>query len=343
MTANRIRRAVLPAMVAAAGMAAVNSATAQSVPLNYENLSSMEEPLAVEVGDVTVILNGLVDARLSVDHEDGNDTDTGSIANFQASARTQLPNRWRVDLSYFGQHASDPTTLFGTGDGYTDNAALSVGGYWGRVSGGNASGIVRELTRRLRGAGNAALGFDDFLGELEDLSAGYTGRFGPWIVGAVVDEDGNLDLGAAFQRPAGTRDWRLALRAAEGTFGSRSGQRFDTKGLGLVGEVIYGSTTLDAGVGYERLSSSGPDPDRRYVSVGMRTKAGVLSLSLEGHVGRIEGKDEASVALGGQYDIARGLSANLGLNHAKARVSFDGVSLLDIEETKTVLSLRYSF
>ena len=75
----------------------------------------------------------------------------------------------------------------------------------------------------------------------------------------------------------------------------------------------------------------------------MRTKAGVLSLSLEGHVGRIEGKDEASVALGGQYDIARGLSANLGVNHAKARVSFDGAPLLDIEETKTVLSLRYSF
>ena len=215
--------------------------------------------------------------------------------------------------------------------------------YWGRVSGGNASGIVRELTRRLRGAGNAALGFDNFLGELEDLSAGYTGRFGPWVVGAIVDEDGNLDLGAAFQRPAGARDWRLALRAAEGTFGSRGGQRFDTKGLSLVGEVIYGSTTLDAGAGYERLSSRGPDLDRRYVSAGMRTKAGVLSLSLEGHVGRIEGKDEASVALGGQYDIAQGLSANLGLNHAKARMSFDGVPLLDIEETKTVLSLRYSF
>ena len=231
----------------------------------------------------------------------------------------------------------------GTGEGYTGNAALSVGGYWGRVSGGNVSGIVRKLTRRLRGAGNAALGLDNFLGELEDLSAGYTGRFGPWVVGAVVDEDGNLDLGTAFQRPAGVRDWRLALRAAEGVFGSSGGQRFDTKGLGLVGEVIYGSTTLDAGAGYERLSSSGPDLDRRYISVGMRTKAGMLSLSLEGHAGRIEGKDEASVALGGQYDIARGLSANLGLNHAKARVSFDGAPLLDIEETKSILSLRYSF
>ena len=249
MTANLVRRALIPVAVAAAGMAAIGPAFAQPVSPNYESLSSMEEPLAVEAGDVTLILTGLIDARWSVDHEDGNDTDTGLIANFQASARTQLPNRWLVDLSYFGQHASDPTTLFGTGDGYTDNAVLSVGSYWGTVSGGNASGIVRELTRRLRGAGNAELGFDNFLGELEDLSAGYTGRFGPWLMGLVVDEDGGLDLGAAFQRPAGTRDWRLALRAAEGTFGSSGGQRFDTKGLGLVGEVIYGSATLDAGIG----------------------------------------------------------------------------------------------
>ena len=113
MTANRVRRAALPAAVVAAGMAAAGSATAQPVSLNYESLSAMEEPLAVEGGDVTVTLTGLVDARLSVDNEDGNETDTGSIANFQVSARTQLPNRWRVDLSYFGQHASDPTTLFG--------------------------------------------------------------------------------------------------------------------------------------------------------------------------------------------------------------------------------------
>jgi len=226
---------------------------------------------------------------------------------------------------------------------YTDNAALSVASYWGTVLGGNVSGAVRELTRRLRGAGNAVLAFDGFLGELEETSAGYTGRFGPWVVGAAVDEEGDLDLGATFQRPAGTRDWRATLRAAEGAYTPAGGPRFDTRGFGVVGEVIYGSTTVDAGAGYEHFSTKGPDSDRWYVSSGVRTKTGALTLSLEGQVGRIEGKDEASAALGAQYDIARGLSANLGLNHAKARVSLDGASFLDIEETKTVLSLRYSF
>ncbi len=343
MALHRVRRALLPAAIALAGVAACASASAQTTSLNYESLSSMEEPLAFEIGDVTFILTGLVDARWSVDAEGSNDTDTGLIGNFQMNALTQLPNRWRLDLSYFGQHASDPTTVFGTGDDYTDNAAINVGSYWGTVSGGNVSGIVRELTRRLRGAGNAALAFDGFLGELEDWSGGYTGRFGPWIVGVVADEDGDLELGTTFQRPAGTRDWRATLRAAEGTFAPAGGWRFDTRGFGIVGEVIYGSTTFDAGAGYERFSSKGPDADRWYSSTGVRWKKGALTLSLEGQIGRIEGKDEASAAVGAQYDIARGLSANLGLNHAKARVALDGAPFLDIEETKTVVSLRYSF
>ena len=343
MAAYRVSRAFLPAAIAAVGLAAGGPASAQTVPLNYERLSSMEEPIAVEIGDVTFVLNGLVDARWTVDTEGENNTDTGYIANFQVTAGTQLANRWRLDLSYFGQEASDPATVFGTGEDYTDNAALSVGSYWGTVLGGNVSGAVRELTRRLRGAGNAALAFDDFLGVLEDSSAGYTGRFGPWIVGAVVDEDGDLDLGATFQRPAGTRDWRATLRAAQGVYAPAGGPRFDTRGFGVVGEVIYGSSTVDAGAGHEHLSSRGRDVDRWYVSSGVRTKTGALTLSLEGQIGRIEGKDEASAALGAQYDIARGLSANLGLNHAKARVTLDGARFLDIEETKTVLSLRYSF
>ena len=110
-----------------------------------------------------------------------------------------------------------------------------------------------------------------------------------------------------------------------------------------VGEVIYGSTSFDVGVGYEYLSSSGPEPRRWYVSSGIRRKTGVLSLSLEGHYGRIEGEEEVSAALGAQYDLARGASANLGINYANAMVNLGGESLLDTNDTKAVLSLRYSF
>ena len=336
----------LPVLAAAmaTGIAGTHPAPAQDISLNYESISSLEEPIATEIGDVTIVLTGLLDASLIRDTGDDNDTDAGLIGNFQVSALTQLSNRWRVGLTYFGQYAAGEPSESDSEDRYSDNAAVSIGGMWGTVLGGDVSGIVREQTRRLRGAGNASLAFDDALGVLADRGGGYMGRFGPWVVGTVADEDGNFDAGAMFQRPAGDKDYRLTLRATRGVYTAADGsRRFDTRAGGIVGEVIHGSTSFDAGVGHERFSSSGPDADRWYVSAGVRKKVGVMSLSLEGHFGRIESRDEVSAAFGLQYDVARGLSANLGLNHAEVRLALDGATFVDTRDTKTVLSFRYSF
>ena len=105
----------------------------------------------------------------------------------------------------------------------------------------------------------------------------------------------------------------------------------------------YGSSSFDVGVGYEHLSSGGPVADRWYLSSGVRTKTGVVLLSLEGHFGRVEGNDEASVAVGLQYNVARGMSANFGLNHIRVRTTLDSVRFADARETKAIMSLRYSF
>ena len=344
MTPCKALRLPVLGVVVATAMAATHPATAQNISLNYESLSSLEEPIATEIGDVTFLLTGLVDTSLTHDTEDDDPTGADLIGNFQLRALTQLSNRWRVGLTYFGQYATDDVPGSGPDDTYTDNAALSVGGVWGTVLGGDVSGVVREQTRRLRGAGNASLAFDDVLGVLEDRGGGYVGRFGPWVVGTVADGDGNFDLGAMFQRPAGNKDYRLTLRATEGVYTAADGSGlFDTRAGGVVGELIHGSMSFDAGAGYERLSSNGPDADRWYVSSGVRTKTGVVSLSLEGHFGRIEVEDEVSAAFGLQYDVARGLSANLGLNYAKARVMLDGARFVDTRDSMAVLSLRYSF
>lgn len=330
------------AVFAATGTARL--ASAQDISLNYEHLSSMEEPLATEIGDVTLVLTGLVDTPLIVNIEDDEATDAGLIGNMQLSALVQLQNRLRVDVSYFGQYETDEALSAEAEENYTDNAAISVGGMWGTVVGGNVSGVVREGTRRRRGAGNGQLAFDDTLGSLSEWGGGYTGRFGPWVVGAIVDKDTQFDVGATFQRPIDDTDYRLTVRVSEGSYVPNGGtQVFETVAVGAVGEVIYGSTILDVGVGYERLSSRGSDADRPYVSAGVRRKTGVLSLSLEAHYGRVEGEDEASAALGIQYDVARGLSANLGINHAKADADAAAVRLVDSRDTRAVFSLRYSF
>lgn len=328
------------------GVAALHATTAaaQDIPIDYERLSSLEEPLATEIGDVTFVLTGLLDVSTSVEPKDDNDTDTGFIGNFQTAARTQLPNRWRIGLSYFGQYATDPTAVLEQDDGYTDNAAASVGGAWGTVFGGNVSGVVRGQTRRARGAGNASLALDDALGEPRDWGGGYSGRLGPWVVGATISEGGGLDLGASFQRPIGHRDYRFTTRYTRQTYRPANGaEEFDTSAVGAVGEFVYGSSLFDAGAGYQRFSSNGSAADRWHVSTGVRHKTGMLSLSLEGHYGRIEGDEETSASLGAQYDLARGLSVNAAINYVEAAATLDNAPLVDVDETKVVLSLRYSF
>ena len=69
----------------------------------------------------------------------------------------------------------------------------------------------------------------------------------------------------------------------------------------------------------------------------------MLSLSIEGHYGRIEDDEEISASIGVQFDIARGLSANLGLSVSEARVNAGGGSFLDTDESNVIVSLRYSF
>lgn len=335
-------KALFPSCLGAVFSAMAGTVAAQDVSLNYERLSSLEEPLAFEVGLATLVVNGVLDNSLIHDAEDGDASGAGFTGNLQIGALAQLPNRWRVGATWFGQYAASNVFDEESGDDYTDNAALSFGSVWGTAIAGNVSGAVRERTRRLRGAGNAALAFDDFLGGLGDVAAGYAGRFGPWTVAAAIDGDGNLDVGAMSQRPYGTSDYRVTLRAYSGEYAG-AGRQFDTAGASVVGELIHGSTSFDAGGGYERFTSAGPDATRWYASAGVRRKTGALSLSLEGHYGRVEDSDEVSAALGVQYDVARGLSANLGVNHSRAEAAAGALRLVDTEETITVLSMRYSF
>jgi hypothetical protein len=332
---NRISVSVL------ALFAIVTPAYADGPSLNYETLSSIEEPLATEVGDVTLLLRGVLDLPLSADLENTSGTDVNFTGNFEVNAETQMSNQWTVGVTYFGQYQTDRD---GTDDKYSDNVAAYVGGIWGRVIAGNVSGIVREETRRERGVGNASLSFDDNYGQLDDLGGAYVGRYGPVVLSAVIDEDAKFDLGVMFQRPLGNKDYRLTARVTEGTYTSSDGtMRFDTTGVSTVAELVYGSFQFDVGAGYETFSSTTLDAERWYVSTGARTKVDVVSISAEGHFGEVEGQEEVSAALGLQYDIARGLSANLGFNYAYAPISFTGVTFNNKQDTKGIVSLRYSF
>ncbi len=332
-------RLLLQSLVLGASALSAGSAHAQ-ISLNYDSLSSFEEPLAFAIGEATVRVGGVVDVpvQLTVDDRvfDG-DVDVSLVTNLDINIEMQLANRWNVGVSYFGQYHEN------TQD-YEDNVAAFVRTSWGSLIGGNVDGLVREATRRRRGVGNAALAFDDFYGRINRWGGGYSGRFGPTTLSGIVDGDGHFELGAQFQRPIGRKDYRLAARFGRARYlAADNVTDFSTIGAGVVGEFVYGSSLFDIGFGYENLQSGALDVDRWYVSGGTQTKVGVLSLSAAGHYGELDGTSESSASLGVRYDIARGLSTNLGVNARKAQIARDGISVIDEDETSATASVRYSF
>ena len=343
--ANSRYAGFMAALVAVAAFGAC-AAEAQSGLPNLDELLPMEEALAMEVGDVTLTLNGMIEARYTSGSDDDDANGEGLISSLEATAMTQLPNRWRVRLGYSGQYVTDESLGPDQDGKFSDDMFLSVGGIWGELLLGNVSDTVRNQTRRRQGFGNASLAFEDFHGKPTEKSAGYVGRFGPLVASGVVDDDSNIDLGLSFQRPIGNgnRDYRFTLRSSQGAYSAQDDSiRFTSRGVGVVAEVIYGSTTIDVGLGHERFSSPGLKVTRWYVSAGIQRKITVFGLSLEGHYGRIEGQEEVSAALGIQYDLARGLSANFGLNHEDATVMVGDTLFLDSRDTTSVFSLKYSF
>lgn len=348
MTMRPIGRKVLGLVLTALAVTIVPQAVrAQNINLNYDVLSSLEEPIAVNIGEITFQLTGLIDAPLVFDLSGDTAVDNVKldfVGNFQISAQTLLPNRWRLGAAYFGQYATDSLNSFEDNDEYSDNVAAFIGTSFGTILGGNVGGQVREQTRRRRGTGNGFLAFENFFGGLDNWGGAYVGRFGPVVLSGSVDENGNFELGGSFQRPIGRKDYRISLRLADGRFVSQDGiTTFDTKGVAGATEFVYGSSLFDLSIGYERLESPLVDVNRWFFSGSARTKLGPLALSAEAHYGETARNIEKSAALGASYDIARGMTANLGINYEEANISAGNIMLVSTDAVQGLASLRFTF
>ena len=182
------------------------------------------------------------------------------------------------------------------------------------------------------------------MGSANNWGGGYVGQFGPARLSGIVDEDGAFDLGFVWQRPRGAAGYRYALRYTNAEYEAADGLRvFDTNALTGTFEYLYGQSTFNAGAGYERFDSAAGSADRWFLSAGAQRQYGDVVASLEGHYGQIAGQGETSAAAGLRYGLSRGLSLNLGVNYSKAEVEVGGVSLLDLDETKATVSLRFGF
>jgi len=328
---------------AGAGIFVSTGVSAQDFSLNSERLNSLEEPIATDIAGVTVEVTGVVDGRVDFDLDDEVDGtsefEPALLGNFEITASTQLANRWNVGVAYFGQYEVGPD-----GGEYTDNVAGFIGTSWGTVLAGEVSGVVSEQTRRVRGIGNADLQFDGPLGETDNWGGGYVGQFGPARISGVADDDGNFDLGFVWQRPSGPAGYRFAARYTNAEYTAADGiSQFDTQAVSGTFEYLYGQSTYNLGVGYEHFDGTAGNADRWFASAGWQRQFGDVTASAEVHYGEIDGQSEFSGALGLRYNLSRGLSLNLGLNHSDGNADVGLVPLLEQKETKATISLRFGF
>jgi hypothetical protein len=326
---------VLAAAAAAfAGQSMLASpATADSLPINYDDFSFVEEPLAVDTGVGTLSLAALVDQ--AVTHEfNGNETTTyDTVAKAQVDFETELPNSSTLALQYvstFSRLADDEIT---------ETYAISLADSWGTIALGEVAGLVKERTRRARGVGNASLANDDFFGGPEAESAFYGMRVNSFQGLFAVDRDGQGGIGLSFEQPVSQGSVFGAVRLQKGDTndgGTTSGGRGDTYGGMVIGGYSYGSFSIDGQVGYERidLRGGGGDKNNAFASIGARYKYGVYSVSLDLGGGTTDGDTRHAAALGFRADVFRGASFNFGLNHSNAFGS---------RSTKAKVSLRYQF
>ncbi len=324
-------------------------ATANDNGMRPSIFTALEKPLAFQVGDVTVQIRGSLEQSLNYDlkADEGAPQSEGTLT---FSAETQTDNQLTVGAEYSPTYGTHVKNIANVGGGQKDEklthkGMVYVSGVWGKVSGGSVNSTVEDNTLRRKPAGKAALAFDGNLGKLNKWGGAYSGRFGPVVVSAAVDDEAHFDIGLRMSRPIGDKDIGLALRGSTGTFTSHDNSTtYDTMGVSAVADVIYGSTMLDLRVGYEVLEADHGTAPRIYGGLGVAHKTGALTVSAHGHYGMLDGEVEKSAALGASYDFARGLSANVGLNYARLNATnVDGVNLADKDELEAVASVKFEF
>lgn len=288
-----------------------------AVPINYDNLSFVEEPLATEIGDVTVSVNGLLDQSVNyhiTNPQKNNDTDFNTRALAALNAQTQLPNSWDIRAQYIANFN------YQREEDYQDEFSLGVSDEWGTVAVGNITGSIREKTRRFRPTGNAFLeNSDDFLGKLDQNGILYGVRHNMVELVSAADYKGNFEAAVQYAQPIGQSQYRTSLRfrRAEIDRNVQLSSPADTFGVAWIGGYYYASYLIDAQIGHEMIDLKYDDRNvtHNFASLGAQYKYGAYTFSADGGVGEYDSYQTRSAALGTRIDIARGTSLNFGLNY----------------------------
>ncbi|MEM6407435.1 MAG: hypothetical protein AAF700_03350 [Pseudomonadota bacterium] len=322
----------LTATLIAAGATLPYAAQAQAQALlTYDDLSFVEEGLATDLGGAVLSFQGLLDQRYLVEPDDAAER-SRSLAQARLRLEGELANGWTLGAEYLGIF-----TYQGTGVSQ-HRFAVFTGGGWGQLSFGDVTAKLENAVSRGHGVGNASLAFSRGFGGLSLTGAHYMQTINAYQIHVAVDEYENAQVGLVYEAPVAAGAWTWGARAGTGLLQERSaGIGFgDTRELAAFAGYTRGAFSVGAELGTQDITLDGAaaSQSQDFASIGLKYKAGRSSFSMElGHA-EFNAVDYEAVALGYRYDIARGLSVNVGANYLDN----------DVDSTWTVpLSIRYEF
>jgi len=317
---HRFRKFILFAQALCLGLLLSASIFAQSPSNNFsfnaESVTYFTKPLAYEYqGGVIEIDNAIAAGYRSELNGDS------TYDQYQLASRlrylTQLDNDWDVSFSYLGSYDNERF------NSYQDIVRVAVKDQWGEVILGNISAVVFERTNRQQATGLFGINDDSFT-----LPLKRTGLFYQWQTPQLqlmfaVDREANIELGASYYAIIQGNEMTLSARLnnIENTIADAQGVG-ESQAIALVAQIQRGRWIADAQFQHEKLAflANQNDFELNSVSAGLHYSFNRWQWSLSGISKDNELDDtERTIALGIRYDIARGLTLNLGksVNNSK--------------------------
>lgn len=299
--------------------------------LSYDNLSFFEEGLAQDVGGATLRFRFLLD-QAYIDNPPKLANRWKTTLQFSTALETELSNGWQVGVAYTGIFDTDD-------DGNDDHLyALFVNAPWGTLSAGRVTGLLENTVARKNRVGNATLTAGRGLGGLEREGIHYFQSINAYQVHFALDENADAQAALFFEAPIGVGAHTFGVRGGTGTLEARTPRL----GTGDIEELagFYGYTLGSLSVGFEygvqdvSIDGTIGSSVQRYASVGANYKVGRTSYSVETGRSDFLGTASTSAGLGLRYDIARGFSANLGVNYSNSGI---------LDTWRIPVSIRYEF
>jgi hypothetical protein len=305
----------------------------QAGPINYDRLSFFEEPLAYQTALGTFSVNALSDWEYRSEDNDNARYDQLQFVS-ELGFSTQLKNDWDVGASYLADYSSERR------EEYIDEFRVFVRDQWGSLVAGHIALLAFNQTRRQKSFGLLGIEDDNFTLPLESYGAYYQWTTPTITLLVAIDEETNVEAGGVFDKPIGRFQYRLSVRLnqTDNEEGNAQGVK-ESRGAALMAQVERGRWLIDAQVLVENADSLQNDKDFELttVSAGMHYQFDRLRLSLTGiNRENVLENTERRLSLGARYNMARGLTLNLGASISDSE--------LFPENFKTyAASIRYEF